>query len=262
MKPARRLDILLSGAVVFVSIYLVVPTLAIIPTSFSDTDFIIFPPRGFSLRWYEAFFAEPAWRNAAITSFIVALLTSVFATVLGTLGALGLTRVSQRLARGLGTLFILPLIVPTIITAVAFYGTFSRLGLVGNILGLVLAHTILALPFVVINVSAVMQKVDWRIVDAARSLGATPLKAFFRVTLPAIRPGVLAGSVFAFLTSFDEIVIALFISGARAVTLPVQMWSGIRFEISPTVAAASCLLLLLSCFMLTLYWLLRKESAQ
>ncbi len=262
MKPPRRLDILLSGAVVAVSVYLVLPTLAIIPISFSDTDFIIFPPQGFSLRWYETFFTQPAWRNAAITSFIVATLAAVLATVLGTLAALGLARMSRRLARGLGALFILPLIVPTIITAVAFYGTFSRLGMVGNIPGLVLAHTILALPFVVINVSAVMQKVDWRIVDAARSLGATPLQAFWKVTLPAIRPGVLAGAVFAFLTSFDEIVIALFISGARAVTLPVQMWSGIRFEISPVVAAASCLLLLMSCFMLTLYWLLRKDPAQ
>ena len=133
------------------------------------------------------------------------------------------------------------------------YGAFARLGLIGTKLGLVLAHTLLTLPFVVINVSAVIQKMDWRMVDAARSLGASPAVAFRKVTLPAILPGVIAGLVFAFLTSFDEIVVALFVTGIDSVTLPVQMWNGIRFEISPAVAAASSLLLLLSIFALTAF---------
>jgi putative spermidine/putrescine transport system permease protein len=252
-------DILLSAFVLVVCVYLVLPTIAIAPISFSETDFIIFPPKGFSFRWYQAFFEQEAWRNAAATSFTVAAFTTLLATVIGTLAALGLRRLHRGGARLAMSLILLPMIVPTIITAVAFYGAFARLGLVGTVPGLVVAHTILALPFVVINVSAVIQKVDWRIVDAARSMGASPAVAFSKVTLPALLPGILAGAVFAFLTSFDEIVISLFIAGVGAVTLPVQMWSGIRFEISPVVAAASCLLLLLSLFLLTVFWLLKRR---
>lgn len=258
VPPLR--DALLSILVVAACLFLLAPTLAIIPVSFTSTDFITFPPVGFSLRWYEAFVTDPVWRGAAFTSLVVGLASALLATVAGTLAALGMARLSRRLAGTVQTVFILPLIVPTIITAVAVYDTFSRIGIVGTIPGLVLAHTILALPFVVINVSAIMQKVDWRIVDAARSLGATPSRAFFLVTLPAIRPGVAAGAAFAFLTSFDEVVVALFISGIDAVTLPVQMWSGIRFEISPTVAAVSCLLTLLSFLFVTVYALSTRRS--
>jgi putative spermidine/putrescine transport system permease protein len=150
------------------------------------------------------------------------------------------------------------MIVPSIVVAVSLYGVFARLGIVGTRLGLVLAHTLLTLPFVVINVSAIMQKVDWRIIDAARSLGARPVIAFRKVTLPAIFPGIVAGFVFSFLTSFDEIVVALFVSGIDSITLPVQMWNGIRFEISPAVAAASSLLLLMSVVLLLIFTAARR----
>lgn len=259
MKVALLRDAALSVVVVAVSLYLILPTLAIVPVSFTATDFIIFPPRGFSLEWYGNFFSDPAWRSAAVTSFVVAALAALLSTVVGTLAALGMRQAGARVAKIARTGIILPLVVPTIITAVALYDSFAAFRIVGTIPGLVLAHTILALPFVVINVSAVMQRIDWRIVDAARSLGATPRAAFFKVTLPALKPGLLAGAAFAFLTSFDEVVIALFISGINAVTLPVQMWSGIRFEISPTVAAASCLLILLSCLFLTIYSLPKRS---
>lgn len=259
MIGPRARDSLLSIVVAAACVFLMMPTLAIVPVSFTSTDFITFPPVGFSLRWYEAFFFDPVWRGAALTSLVVGLLSALLATVLGTLAAVGMARLSRRIAGTVQTLFILPLVIPTIITAVAVYDSFSKIGVVGTIPGLVLAHTILALPFVVINVSAIMQKVDWRIVDTARSLGATPIRAFFLVTLPAIRPGVLAGAAFAFLTSFDEVVVALFISGINAVTLPVQMWSGIRFEISPTVAAVSCLLTLLSILFVAVYALSKRR---
>jgi len=157
---------------------------------------------------------------------------------------------------------LLPMVVPAIILAVAFYSAFARLGIVGTRLGLIVAHVMLALPFVVINVSAVFQKLDWRMVDAARSLGATPIQAFRKVTLPAILPGVLAGGVFAFLTSFDEVVVALFISGVDSITLPVQMWNGIRFEISPAVAAASSILLGLSIVILSVVAILRRAEPE
>jgi putative spermidine/putrescine transport system permease protein len=158
-------------------------------------------------------------------------------------------------------LFLLPIIIPSIILAVALYGAFAELGIVGTKFGLVVAHTIITFPFVVINVSAVLQKMDWRMVDAARSLGASPRVAFWKVTLPTILPGVLAGAVFAFLTSFDEVVVALFISGVNSITLPVQMWNGIRFEVSPAVAAASSILLVLSIlFLLALAWLRQRVN--
>ena len=152
------------------------------------------------------------------------------------------------------------MIVPSIVTAVAVYNTFARLGLTDTVGGMILAHTILGLPFVVINVLAVLQKMDWRIVDAARSLGATPPRALVLVTLPAIMPGVVAGALFAFVTSFDEVVVALFLAGTAAVTLPVQMWNGIRFEINPTVAAVSVILIGFTTIMFALITTLKKGS--
>lgn len=240
-------------------IFLILPTLVVAPISFTETDFITFPPHGFSTRWYEEFFTRREWRGSLVTSAIVAVLTTVLATTLGTMIALGLGELPRRAGRAVSFFFLLPMIVPTIITATALYTPFSRLGLIASIPGLVLAHTILALPFVVINVSAILQKLDRRVVNAARSLGASSAVAFRRVTLPILAPGIAAGAVFAFLTSFDEVVVALFISGAGATTLPVQMWSGIRFEISPIVSAASCLLLVVSCLLLAFFWLFKRK---
>jgi putative spermidine/putrescine transport system permease protein len=240
-------------------IFLILPTLVVAPISFTETDFITFPPHGFSTRWYEEFFARSEWRNSLVTSAIVAALTTVLATTLGTMIALGLGDLPRRASRLVSFFFLMPMIVPSIITAAALYTPFARMGLIASIPGLVLAHTILALPFVVINVSAILQKLDRRMVNAARSLGASPITAFWRVTLPILAPGMAAGAVFAFLTSFDEVVVALFISGAGATTLPVQMWSGIRFEISPIVSAASCLLLMVSCLLLAFFWLFKRK---
>jgi putative spermidine/putrescine transport system permease protein len=249
----------LGSLTILLCLFLVLPTLAVVPLSFTTTDFIIFPPRGFSWRWYEAFFIRPEWRGALTNSLIVGIFTSALATTLGTMVSLGLPQVPRWANRFLGFFFLLPVIVPSIITAVGLYGPLAKIGLIATIPGLIIAHTLLAMPFVVINVSAVVQKLDWRIVHAARSLGASPARAFFKVTLPALAPGVGAGAAFAFLTSFDEIVIAIFISGSSATTLPVQMWNGIRFEISPIVAAASTLLLLTSCGLLAIFHLLKRK---
>ena len=242
MSRASAARTALTTFAVLTCIYLILPTLVVVPVSFTETNFIIFPPKGFSLQWYGAFFGQASWRNSTITSIIVASFSAVFSTTVGTLAALGLSRLSRTTARIVFWIILLPLTVPSIILAVAFYSSFARVGIIGTKFGVIVAHTVLTLPFVVINVSAVIQKIDWRIVDAARSLGANPAQAFLKVTLPSIFPGVIAGAVFAFLTSFDEIVVALFISGIDAITLPVQMWNGIRFEISPAVAAASSIL--------------------
>ena len=235
----------LAGAI-FVSAacaFLILPTLIVVPMSFTSAEQLIFPPVGFSLRWYVNYATTNAWRLATLNSVLTATGSMVLATVLGTLAALAISRGRLPFRGGITTLFLFPMIVPSIVTAVAIYNTFAKLHLTDSVAGMILAHTILGLPFVVINVLAVLQKMDWRIVDAARSCGATPTRALFLVTLPAIMPGVLAGAVFAFVTSFDEVVVALFLSGTSAMTLPVQMWNGIRFEINPTVAAVSVILI-------------------
>ena len=250
----------LSLIVAAIGVFMIVPSALVVPLSITSTDFIIFPPRGFSWRWYEELALSSPWQRASLNSLIVAFGSSLLATILGTLAALGLARYQPRWTRIAMMALLLPMIVPAIITAVAIYGVFARLGLVDTLPGLILAHAVLGLPFVVINVSAVLQKVDWRIEQAARSLGASPAQAFWRVVLPAIRPGIIAGWVFAFLTSFDEVVVALFISGIDAATLPVRMWSGIRFEISPVVAAVSTVLLFLSVLVLVIFSLLPKEN--
>lgn len=251
----------LGAVVVGACLYLILPTLVIVPISFTSADYISFPPVGFSLRWYEVFIGEGVWRSATLNSLLVALLSATCATVTGTAAALGLRRLSGKAVQLVIALILMPMIVPGIIIAVALYGSFSRMGIVGTHVGLVVAHTILALPFVVINVSAVMQKVDWRTVDAARSLGAGPLTAFRKVTLPSILPGAVSGAVFAFLTSFDEVVVSIFLTGIDTVTLPVQMWNGIRFEISPAVASASSIMLGLSVIFLALYSASKKLGA-
>jgi putative spermidine/putrescine transport system permease protein len=254
----RAINVALASLVLLICAFMVAPTLAIVPISFTETDFISFPPHGFSWRWYSALL-DADWLHPAFVSLIVGVLTGCLATLIGTPAALGLYRLRGAAARLAFLGILLPLLVPSIITAVALYGVFARVGLIGTIPGLVLAHTLLALPFVVINVSAVLQTIDSRIVDAARSLGATPASAFGRVTLPAIWPGVRVGLLFAFLTSFDEVVVSLFVSGARAVTLPVRMWQGIRFEVSPAIAAASCVLLTVSLLLLAAVWLLKGK---
>jgi putative spermidine/putrescine transport system permease protein len=254
-------ELALSAVVSAAGLLLLLPTLIVIPMSFSAAEMLVFPPPGFSLRWYANYLASPEWRGATLNSIVVALGAAVLATILGTLAALALARHRVPGAGLVRTLFLLPIIVPSIVTAVAIYRVFSQVGLASTIPGLILAHALLGLPFVVINVSAVLQKMDWRIEQAARSLGAGPRRAFITVTLPMIAPGILAGALFALLTSFDEVVVALFLSGIGAVTLPVQMWSGIRFEINPTVAAVSVLLVLVSTTVFAAFAALRRSEA-
>ena len=259
MTQSRVGAFITSVVTAIVCVVLLMPTVAVVPLSITKTDFVVFPPRGFSMRWYEAFFTSDVWRGAVMTSFITAILTMLVATPIGTMMALGIARLKGRWVGTANVFILLPIIVPTIVTAVALSGLLAKLGLVGTIPGLVLAHTVLALPFVVINVAAVLQNFDRRTEQAARSLGASPFTAFRRVTLPAILPGIAAGALFAFLTSFDDFVIALFLAGVDAVTLPVQMWSGIRFEISPVVASASTVLLMMSCLLLLLQWWVKRR---
>ena len=254
-------DAVLAGFAGIVSLYLVLPSLIVVPMSFNADNLLRFPPHGFSLTWYEAYFTREDWRSATWNSFAIALAVTVLATTLGTLAALGLVRGRIPLRNLYIFLMLTPMIAPPIVSAVSMYGVFARLGLVGTLLGMTFAHTVLALPFVLVNVVAVLQRMDWRLEQAARSLGASAMRAFFLVTLPLIRPGLIVAAIFAFISSFDEVVVALYISGSNAVTLPVQMWSGLRFEINPVVAAVSTLLLGLSIVCLAALGLLRRAGS-
>jgi putative spermidine/putrescine transport system permease protein len=247
----------IAGLVLF---YLILPILVVIPLSFSSASYLSFPPPGFSLHWYRNFFTRADWISSAWLSIWVGLAVTVLATTLGTPASVALVR-GRFAGKGLVNAFILsPLIVPGIIVAIGIYFFYARLGVVGNPIALVLAHTCLAVPFVVINVSATLYGFDERLEYAAMSLGASPWGAFRQVTLPLIRPGVLAGSLFAFITSFDELIVALFVSGTTAVTLPRRMWEGIRFEIDPTIAAVSTILVAFSGALLLTAELLRRRS--
>jgi len=243
-----------------VLLYLVFPILVVIPLSFSAGTYLSFPPPGFSLRWYENFLGRADWLDAASLSLWVGGAVMVLATALGAPAALALVRTNFR-GKQLVTGFIIsPLIAPVIIVAIGIYFFYARLGLVGNPFALVIAHTCLAVPFVVINVSATLQGFDERLEQVAMNLGATPWRTFWQITFPIIRPGVLAGALFAFISSFDELVVALFVSGTSAVTLPRKMWESIRFEIDPTIAAVSTILVVLTGAVFLSAELLRQRS--
>lgn len=225
-------------------LFLILPVFVIFPISFSSASHLTFPPPGFSWQWYLRYLNDFTWINATITSFKVAGGTTVLATVLGTLVAFGLVR-GRYLGVGLvERLVTAPIIVPNIIIAVAIYGIFSQFRLIGAWYGLVLAHTVLAIPFVVLVVGAALRTIDVNHELAAMGLGASRFTAIRRVTLPQIRPALISAAFLAFVTSFDELIIALFLSGAN-VTLPKKMFDNIIFEIDPTIAAVSVLQILL-----------------
>ena len=239
-----------------VLVFLLVPIFVIIPLSFSSSSFLSYPIPGWSLRWYNELFASEDWARAARNSFIVAPLATLIATSLGTLAAVGLARI-QFVGKGLLTsLLIAPMVVPIVVVGVAAYLFFARIGLSDSYTGLVMVHAALGAPFVLTTVMATLQGFNQNLVKASLSLGAGPLQTFFRVTLPVIAPGVISGALFAFATSFDEVVVVLFLAGPAQTTLPRQMFTGIRENISPTIAAVATLLILFTALlMMTLEWL-------
>ncbi|QIE45311.1 ABC transporter permease subunit [Pseudohalocynthiibacter aestuariivivens] len=241
-------------------LFLSLPLVIIIVLAFSDSPFLKFPPTGFSLRWFENFLNRPDWINAAWTSLRVGLMTMVVATFCGSLAAIALERGRFKGRGVLYGILISPLVVPVIVLAIAVYFVFAPLGLVGTQLGLVLAHSILAMPFVIIVVTGALKDSNIMLENAARTLGASPIKAFLKVTLPTIRPGVAAAALFAFLASFDELVIALFIAGTGSRTLPKRMWEGIREEIDPTIAAVAAILIALTLVLIAAAELIRNRS--
>jgi spermidine/putrescine ABC transporter ATP-binding subunit len=246
-----------------VLLFLLTPVLALIPMSFSGTRWLMLPPTDLSLRWYAEFLTSRDWREATVTSLTVATAAMGLATLLGTLAGMALARgrfPARPVVRGI---VLAPLIVPVMILALGFYSLFARLGLIGSLVALILAHVVLATPYVVINVEAVMRTFDRRLEWAARMLGATAWQAFWRVTLPLTRVGVLVGALFAFITSFDEVVVAMFLSGTSAVTLPKLMWDSITLdELSPLVTAVASLQIGMALAVFATAEVLRGRGAQ
>ena len=248
---------------VAVLLFLIVPILAIVPLSFNENTFLIYPIHHFSMRWYHNLFTSRDWLRAAGNSFIVAPLATVFATVLGTLAALGLNRATFKGKGLLIGMLISPMIVPVIVTAVGMYLVFARWSLADSYVGLIMGHTAIAAPFVVVTVNATHAGFNHNYVRASLSLGAPPLKTFFWVTLPIIAPGVISGALFAFAASFDDVVITLFLAGPTQGTLPLQMFNGIRENITPTIAAVATILIVFSSLLLlTMEWLRSRSAAR
>lgn len=242
--------------------FLIVPLAVTIPLSFNEGRFFVYPLQGFSFRWYADLIEDPTWYAATKHSLIVAVGTTLLATTLGTLAAIGLSRTGRIVAGAATMLFVLPTMVPSVIVAVALFFAFAAIGLAGTFTGLILAHTVLALPFVVVTVSGALRNYDHQLTRAASGLGASPLRVMLTVTLPLIAPGVLSGAIFAFGISFDELVVALFLSSPDTITLPRQLFSGVNEAITPAVVAVSTLLVAVSVIMILLLNLLQRVSAQ
>ena len=241
-------------------VFLIAPVLVVIPLAFNNEPYFNFPVHVYSLRWFRELFGNPVWLSAIANSVITATLATVIATTLGTLAAVGLNHRNLPGKRLIMALLVSPMIVPVVVLAVGAYFFFSRLGIANNLLGIVLVHAVLGVPFVVITVSATLTGFDIGLLRAARGLGASPLTAFRRVMLPLVWPGVLSGALFAFATSFDEVVVVLFLGGPGQTTLPRQMWSGLREQLSPTILAAAFVLIIFAIAMLLVLEMLRRRS--
>jgi len=241
-----------------VILLLVAPALVVIPVSFGASHSFVFPPQEWSLRWYESFFTSSKWISSLLNSLQVALLAALLATVVGLFAALGLQRRFKG-AQVLRGAMLSPQIVPGIVVAVAIYIAFLGMHLNGTMIGFVVAHAVIGLPFVIITVSTSLANFDRTLETASSSLGATPFATFRKVTLPLLMPGVASGFVFAFVSSFDEVVIAVFLQTPALRTLPVQMFESITLQIDPTIAAASSLIVVVTTAIL-FAWHLASQS--
>ena len=248
-------------------LFLIMPILVIVPLSFNAEPFFSFTEgmltlqsEAYSLRWYREVFTDQAWLLSIKNSFLIGIGSTIIATVLGTCAAVGLARAEMPARRLITAILLSPMIVPVIITAAGMFFFYSNIGLSGNYLGITLAHAVLGTPFVIITVTATLASFDYGLARAALSLGATPLRVFFDIILPLIRPGVISGALFAFITSFDEVVVILFMASPQQRTIPRQMFSGLREQINPSILAVATLLIIMSIMLLITLELLRRRS--
>ena len=260
--------------------FLIAPLVAIIPISFSKSPFLLFTdgmlawppdPEAWSFRWYRYMVGlcndqnlttpcSNKWMVGTRNSFFIGFVSTFIATVLGTLAALGLSRPHMPFKALIMSILISPMIVPLIITAAGMFFFYAKVNLVYTFTGIILAHVALSTPFVVITVTATLVGFDTNMTKAAQSLGARPMRTFFKIMMPLILPGVISGALFAFITSFDEVVVVMFMASLDELTIPKQMWAGIRQEISPIILCMATCLVILSIVLLTTVELLRRRS--
>ena len=247
--------------------FLIAPILTIIPLSFNAEDFftftpgmLAFDPEAYSLKHYQDFFTNPDWQQALRNSVLIAPVATLISVTLGTLAAIGLSQSHVPFKGTIMAILISPMIVPLIISAAGMYFFYSRIGLQGTYWGVVLAHAALGIPFVIITVTATLVGFDRSLTRAAANLGANPVTTFFRIQMPLILPGVISGGLFAFITSFDEVVVVIFVGSAGQQTLPWQMFTGLREQISPTILAVATILVAISIVLLTVVEVLRRRS--
>ncbi|MEX2460608.1 MAG: ABC transporter permease [Paenibacillaceae bacterium] len=238
------------------------PILVVIPLSFTSASYFHFPPLGYSNRWYNSFTENQEWIDSLFRSLNVALFTAIVSTILGTMASVSVTRLNFPGKKVFMSLMVAPMIIPVIIVGIALYHSFSSLNLIDSLVGLVLAHSILAMPIVFITVTASLKGIDRNLELAALGLGSIPLGAFFKITLPLIRPALFSGVLFAFITSLDELVVTIFLVGAKTKTLPIVMWENLRTQIDPTIAAASTILIVATVVLFLLQAMIKTRASK
>lgn len=248
--PWRVVGLGISAFACLVLVYLVLPTLVIVPLSFSSEAFLSFPPPGFSLRWYQAFAASIDFRLAIMNSVLIGVPASLLATIAGTCAALALTRGSLKYRRGLSALMIAPIVLPQILLAIGLFPIMVKVGLNGTFPGIVLAHAVVAMPLVFITVTAALRSYPPSLELAAMTLGAPPWSTFWHVTFPMIRVGVLVSFIFAFSFSFDELILAIFLTAPATRTVPRLLWEQLNYQLTPVIAAATVVLLTITLLLL------------
>ncbi|TIN18583.1 MAG: ABC transporter permease [Mesorhizobium sp.] len=253
------LKIALLGFTALVAGFLLLPVVFIVLLSFGSSRWLAFPPPGWTLKWYQELFADPAWLDAALTSAKIATMTAVLSVVIGLLASFALVRGIFRGREILRGLLLTPMVLPVVVFAIAIYAFFLRLGLGGTTIGFVVAHTVLALPFAIIPIATALEGFDKSIEDAAIVCGASPLEARLRITLPSIRIGIFSAAIFSFLASWDEVVVAIFMASPSLQTLPVKIWGSLRSDLSPVIAAASSLLVGLTLALMVVTALLQRK---
>ncbi|WP_181158591.1 ABC transporter permease [Leucobacter massiliensis] len=223
-------------------VYLVAPTILVFGMAFNSAPDLSFPPSGFSMQWFQSYLESPVWVDATIRSLVIGVVSCALSVMFGTAAAVGLARTRGPVFNAISAIIGLPLVVPGIIIGLALFDLYSRMHVVGDLTAIILAHTMLGVPYVFVNVMASFTRFDFRLEQASLGLGAGPWSTFRHVTFPGILPGVIAGSFFAFISSWDDLAVTMLIAGSTSRTLPVVMFSGIRFNVDPTIAAVAAIL--------------------